>query len=78
MSKVILSAVIIIMAVTSAFGRGRTLPTGPADYIDDNGFYHSLYSDWPGIQGPGIQGARVSSSHRRHPSHGHGDDASDR
>jgi hypothetical protein len=31
------------------------------------------YSDWPGIQG-----ARVSSSHRRHPSREHGEDASDR
>ncbi|HEV3371521.1 MAG TPA: hypothetical protein VG145_03165 [Xanthobacteraceae bacterium] len=72
MSKIILSAV-IIMAVTSAFARGRTLPTGPADYVDDNGFWHSIRSDWPGIQG-----ARVSSSHRRHPSPEHGDDASDR
>ncbi len=72
MSKVILSAV-IIMAVTSAFARGRTLPTGPADYVDDNSFWHSLHSDWPGIQG-----ARVSSSHRRRPSPEHGDDANDR
>ena len=72
MSKIILSAV-IVMAVTSAFARGRTLPTGPADYVDDNGFSHSLHSDWPGIQGAG-----VSSSHRRRPSHKHDDDSSDR
>jgi hypothetical protein len=72
MWKIILSAV-IIMAITPAFARGRTLPAGPADYVDDNGFSHGLYSDWPGIQGAG-----VSSSHRRRPSHKHDHDSSDR
>ena len=65
MWKIILSAV-IIMAITPAFARGRTLPAGPADYVDDNGFWHSIYSDWP------LQRADVSGQNRR-PSHKHHD-----
>jgi hypothetical protein len=73
MSKIILSAVIIMAVTSTAFARGRTLPAGPEDYVDDNGFWHSIHSDWPGLQG-----ARGSSSHKRRPSHEHGEDASDR
>jgi hypothetical protein len=72
MWRIILSAV-IIMAITPAFARGRTLPAGPADYVDDKGLWHSLSSDWSGIQGAGM-----SSSHRRRSSHKRDDDSSDR
>jgi hypothetical protein len=68
MSKIILSAVIIIAVTSTAFARCRALPAGPQDYVDDSFCWHSLYSDWPGIQG-----AQVSSSHRRRPSHAHQD-----
>ncbi len=50
MPKIILSVVIIVAVTSTAFARGRTLPAGPQDYADDNGFWHSLYSDWPNIQ----------------------------
>jgi hypothetical protein len=78
MPKIILSAVIIIIvtiiaASSAAFARNRTLPAGPEDYIDDNGFWHSLYSDWPNIQR-----AEASSSRKRRPSHKHGHDSGDR
>jgi hypothetical protein len=66
MSKIILSAVIIVAVTSSAFAHRRTLPAGPQDYADDNGFYHSLYSDWPNIQ-------RAEVSSRRRPSHKHND-----
>jgi hypothetical protein len=59
MSKIILSAVIIVAVTSTAFARGRTLPAGPEDYIDDNGFRHSIYSDWP------VQRAEVSAESRR-------------
>jgi hypothetical protein len=67
MSKIILSAVIIVAVTSTAFARGRTLPAGPEDYIDDNGFWHSIHSDWPGLQR-----AEVSGQNRR-PSHQHQD-----
>ena len=73
MPKIILSAVLIIAAISAAFARDRTLPSGPADYIDDNAFWHSLYSDWPNIQRP-----EVSPSQKRRPSHKHGHDSRDR
>jgi hypothetical protein len=66
MPKIILSAVIIVAVTSTAFARGRTLPAGPQDYVDDNGFRHSLYSDWPNIQ-------RAEVSSRRRPSHKHND-----
>jgi hypothetical protein len=59
MSKIILSAVIIVAVTSTAFARNRTLPAGPDDYIDDSGFWHSLYSDWP------LQRAEVSGENRR-------------
>ena len=61
MSKIILSAVIIVAVTSTAFARGRTLPAGPEDYIDDNGFWHSIYSDWP------LQRADVSGLSRSQP-----------
>jgi hypothetical protein len=67
MPKIILSAVIIIAFTLSAFARGRTLPAGPQDYVDDNGFWHSLHSDWPYLQR-----AEVSGQNRR-PPHKHQD-----
>jgi hypothetical protein len=66
MPKIILSAVIIVAVASTAFARGRTLPAGPADYIDDNGLWHSLRSDWPNIQ-------RAEVSGRRRLSHKHND-----
>jgi hypothetical protein len=66
MSKIILSAVIIVAVTSAAFARGRTLPAGPQDYADDNGFWHSLSSDWPNLQ-------REEVSSRRRPSHKHTD-----
>ncbi len=66
MPKIILSVVIIVAVTSTAFARGRTLPAGPQDYADDNGFWHSLYSDWPNIQ-------RAEMSSRRRPSHKHDD-----
>jgi len=66
MSKIILSAMIIVAVTSTAFARGRTLPAGPQDYVDDNGFWHSLYSDWPNIQ-------RAEVFSRRRPSHKHND-----
>jgi hypothetical protein len=59
MSKIILSAVIIVAVTSTALARGRTLPAGPEDYVDDNGFWHSLHSDWP------VQRAEVSAESRR-------------
>jgi hypothetical protein len=67
MSKIILSAIIIVAVTSIAFARGRALPAGPQDYVDDNGFWHSLYSDWPNLQR-----AEVSGQNRR-PSHKHQD-----
>ena len=59
MSKIILSAVIIVAVTSTAFARNRALPAGPDDYIDDSGFWHSLHSDWP------VQRAEVSAESRR-------------
>jgi hypothetical protein len=67
MSKIILSAIIIVAVTSTAFARGRTLPAGPEDYVDDNGFWHSIHSDWPGLQR-----AEVSDQNRR-PSNKHQD-----
>ena len=67
MSKIILSAVIIVAVTSTAFARGRTLPAGSADYIDDNGLWHSLYSDWPNLQRAEV------STHNQRPSHKHHD-----
>ena len=67
MSKIILSAIIIVAVTSTAFARGRTLPAGPEDYVDDNGFWHSIHSDWPGLQR-----AEVSDQKRR-PSNKHQD-----
>ncbi len=64
MSKIILLAVIIVAVASTAFAHGRTLPTGPEDYVDDNGYWHSIYSDWP------LQRTEVSGRNRR-PSHKH-------
>jgi hypothetical protein len=59
MSKIILSAVIIVAVTSTALARGRTLPAGPDDYVDDSGFWHSIHSDWP------LQRAEVSGENRR-------------
>ena len=72
MSKIILSAIIIVAVTSTAFARGRTLPAGPEDYIDDNGFWHSIYSDWPLQRADPPQRAEVSGPNRR-PSRKHYD-----
>jgi len=72
MSKIILSAPIIAAVTSTAFARGRILPAGPQDYVDDYGFWHSLHSDWSNIQR-----AEVSGQNPR-PSHKHGQDSRDR
>jgi hypothetical protein len=66
MSKIILSAVIIVAVTSTAFARARILPAGPQDYVDDNGFWHSLDSDWPNIQRAEVSGRNRRPSHKHH------------
>ena len=69
-SKPILAAAVVTLAIDSAaFACGR-LPTGPDCYQDDNGFYHSLYSDWRGLVG--------SPNQRHRPTRKHDQDVDDR
>jgi hypothetical protein len=59
-SKLFLAAAVVFLAADSAaFACGR-LPTGAACYVDDQGFYRSLYDDWRGIVGSPNQQRRPS------------------
>jgi hypothetical protein len=64
MSRLILSAIMIVAVASTAFARGRTLPAGPEDYVDDNGFWHSIHSDWPGLQRTEVTGQNRRLSHK--------------
>jgi hypothetical protein len=44
-------------AATAASTRVRAVPTGPEWYLDENGRWHSIRDDWPGIQRP-MRGTR--------------------
>ena len=62
-SKPFLAAAVLFLAADSAaFACGR-LPTGPDCYVDDQGFYRSLYDDWRGIMGSPKQKRRPSRTH---------------
>jgi len=70
-SKIILSAAIILAAAPAAFAQVRTSPTGPEWYVDDQGFWHSIRSDWRNLQ-------RATVSPNRRPRRSHTQDADDR
>jgi hypothetical protein len=49
--KLVLSLAIILASASAASGRGREFfPTGPEWYLDEDGHWHSIRSDWGGIQ----------------------------
>jgi hypothetical protein len=66
MSKIILSAVIILAVTSAAFAHCRAVPAGPQDYLDENGCARSIYSDWPNIQRAEVSGQNRRRSHKHH------------
>jgi hypothetical protein len=65
--KFVLAFAVVLATASSsaAVTRGRTMPTvGPEWYLDDNGQWHSIRSDWKGIERP-LRARRLSSSDRQ-------------
>ena len=70
---IVLSAAIMLASASMAFGRVArvahvghigTFPAGPEWYVDDQGTWHSIRSDWANIQRPiGSPNRRYRRSH---------------
>jgi hypothetical protein len=69
MFKIVLSGIIVLAVTSTAFARCRAIAAGPEDYVDDNGCWHSIRSDWPNIQ------RAEASGQKQHPPGKHRDRA---
>jgi hypothetical protein len=70
MSRILLASILVALAVTPASARCSYITPGCAEwYMDYNGIYHSIRSDWAHIQGHGMRFTNHAYRHRptRHP-----------
>ena len=69
-SRILLVLSILLLAAAPASARCNYLTPGCAEwYLDNNATYHSIRSDWRGIQGRGVRFADTVYRHRHYSRH---------